>query len=429
MTRLLRLACLVVLTASGAWAAERFPPPQFENHQLPVTTTPAPRAASLDGLDIAVLAAALGGAAYLVLRRRSRRGIVGLGLFSLLYFGFWRKGCVCPVGSVQNVVTCFADPGYAVPVVVAVFFLLPLVFALFFGRVFCAAVCPLGMAQDLVVVRPVAVPRWLAEGLGLLPVLYLAVAVLLAATGSAYVVCQYDPFVGFFRRSAELPMLVFGGALLLLGLCVARPYCRFLCPYGVLLGWLSRFSRRHATITPDECIHCRLCEDSCPFGAIEKPVSEWTGLTRSAGRKALAAAVLSVPLLALGGGGVGFMLSGPLSRANATVRLAERVWLENAGQADGATVASAAFRGTGRPEQDLYREALEVRGRIGHGAAMAGAFVGLVIGGRLIQLSVRRRRPDYEPDRALCLSCGRCFLFCPREHVRLKKIEDLQCRP
>ncbi|MHC5086583.1 MAG: 4Fe-4S binding protein, partial [Planctomycetota bacterium] len=42
-----------------------------------------------------------------------------------------------------------------------VFFFSPLVFTLFFGRSFCAAVCPLGVIQDLVLLRPLKVPIWL----------------------------------------------------------------------------------------------------------------------------------------------------------------------------------------------------------------------------------------------------------------------------
>ena len=61
---------------------------------------------------------------------------MALSIFSLLYFGFWRKGCVCAIGSVQNVALALFDPGYAVPLGVAAFFVLPLAFALFAGRAF-----------------------------------------------------------------------------------------------------------------------------------------------------------------------------------------------------------------------------------------------------------------------------------------------------
>jgi len=108
---------------------------------------------------MAVLFAALSLSAWLVLKRRSRPGLFALTIFSVIYFGFWRKGCVCAVGSVQNMVAAVVDPAYEVPLVVLVFFLLPLIFALLFGRVFCAAVCPLGAVQELVAIRPVWSPR------------------------------------------------------------------------------------------------------------------------------------------------------------------------------------------------------------------------------------------------------------------------------
>ena len=37
---------------------------------------------------------------------------------------------------------------------------------------------------------------------------------------------------------------------------------------------------------------------------------------------------------------------------------------------------------------------------------------------KLISLSVRRRRTDYEPDRGDCFACARCFEYCPNELVR-----------
>jgi NAD-dependent dihydropyrimidine dehydrogenase PreA subunit len=106
---------------------------------------------------------------------------------------------------------------------------------------------------------------------------------------------------------------------------------------------------------------------------------------------------------------------------HARVRLAERIWQEDAGDVEGTTDASDAFRATGRRTEDLYDEVRGIVGRFGVGGRAFGAFVGLAIAGRLIGLSVRRRRVDYEADRAACLACGRCFLYCPVERERLKK--------
>ena len=95
---------------------------------------------------------ALSLASYFALVTRSRRHLLVLTIASLLWFGFWRKGCVCPIGATQNVALAMVDATYVVPLGGA-FFVLPLVFTLFFGRTFCAAVCPLGAVQELVAVR------------------------------------------------------------------------------------------------------------------------------------------------------------------------------------------------------------------------------------------------------------------------------------
>ena len=83
--------------------------------------------------------------------------------------------------------------------------------------------------------KPVKVPPWLEQALSVLPYIYLGAGVLFAATGSAFIICQYDPFVPIFRMSGRSLMVLCGAALLLLGVFVGRPYCRFLCPYGALL--------------------------------------------------------------------------------------------------------------------------------------------------------------------------------------------------
>jgi polyferredoxin len=221
------------------------------------------------GLDVGLLALALSLAAWIALRLRSRNWMTALSVASLAYFGFYRSGCICPIGATQNVTLGIVDSSYYLPVTVVAFFVLPLAFGLVFGRVFCAGVCWLGAMQDLVLIKPVRLPTWLERALGTLPFVYLGAAVLFAATNATFIICRYDPFVPFFRRSGPFIMFVAGGVVLILSTFVGRPYCRFLCPYGAMLSVLSRVSWKGVTITPDECIVCGLCRDECPFGAIE----------------------------------------------------------------------------------------------------------------------------------------------------------------
>jgi polyferredoxin len=232
-----------------------------------------PRAAWWQIVDVTLLAVAMGFATWIVLRRRSRNWLVALTVACLAYFGFYREGCVCPIGAIQNVTVALTDPEYAIPYTVIAIFLLPLILALLFGRVFCGGVCPLGGIQDLVHLKPLRVPYWLDKTLGAFKYIYLVLAIyyaVLPAVDRDFIICRFDPFVGLFRWTGPGHMLILGGVFLLVGIFFGRPYCRYLCPYGALLAELSRFSWRGVTITPGKELDCGLCAKACPFGAIEK---------------------------------------------------------------------------------------------------------------------------------------------------------------
>ncbi|MCX7826300.1 MAG: 4Fe-4S binding protein [Verrucomicrobiae bacterium] len=425
------LVCVALLGAPAAsFGIERFPPPEFESgYKMPPTTAPAPRAEWLGWLDVAVLAGALALASYLALKKRSRDGILALGVFSLLYFGFYRKGCVCAIGSIQDVTLALFNGNYAVPLTVVAFFLLPILFTLFFGRAFCGAVCPMGAFQDLMALRPVKVPSWLEHALSVVPFVYLGLAVLFAATGSAFIICQWDPFVALYRRSGSAGMLALGAAFLIVGVFVGRPYCRFLCPYGAVLNLVSRFSKWNVELSPDDCNRCHICDVACPYGAIAEPAAGAGAGPAPKHWMRLAALALVLPLLVAGGAWLGHRLSVPFSRMHFTVSLAERIAAEDAGKVRGETEESQAFRQTGKPTEELYSDALRVRGWFATGGWWFGAFVGLVLGAKLISLWRPQRRLIYEPDPARCVACGRCYVYCPKELVRLKRLQKANIIP
>ena len=427
MTRLLRIGWpwFFLLLLAGHGSAELIPTPEFSDHPIPTAAVPDARANLWQAVDVATLLVALSLATYFALVTRSRRNLLLLTIASLFWFGFWRGGCVCPIGATQNVALALFDTTYIVPVTVVVFFALPLVFTLFFGRTFCAAVCPLGAVQELVSLGSMTVPRWLDHALGLIRYLYLGAAVLFAATGTAFVICRYDPFVAFFRLSGSAGMLIFGASLLLLGLLVGRPYCRFLCPYGAILGLLSKVSKWHVRISPTECINCRLCAEVCPYGAIVPPTVDQPASLKAHGKRRLLTMLVLAPVLIGALAWLGTLLAVPLSRMHPEIRLAEQVRQEELGTTQTTTDASDAFRNTGRPARELYASAVARRAHYGWLGGWLGVWTGLVIGVKMIHLSIRRRRDDYRTERSGCVSCGRCFWYCPNEQLRLGLIEDV----
>jgi len=108
--------------------------------------------------------------------------------------------------------------------------------------------------------------------------------------------------------TSSAKMLALSAGFLGVGLFIGRPYCRWLCPYGAILSFLSRLSWRHLQIPPKQCVQCRLCEDACPYGAIRRPTVPLPAEQRSKGRRGLIAVLAAAPLLVAIGAGVGYLI-------------------------------------------------------------------------------------------------------------------------
>lgn len=407
---------LLFIWHSVLFAQQRFPRPEFESgYTYPTHQLPNQRGPLWEYMDVAVLIGALLVTSWLALKRRSRKGLIWISLFSLCYFGFYRQGCICSVGSVQNIALALFNDNYSMPLSALLFFIIPLIFALAFGRVFCAGVCPLGAIQELTGIRPVKLHKSVETFLASIPFIYLALAVLFAATGSQFLICRYDPFVGIFRLDAPYTMIIFGSLLLLVGIFVNRPYCRYLCPYGVLQNIFSRFAGKHLTITPAECINCRLCEEACPYDAII-PSDTVLNIERpETSRKRFILWFLLVPVLAIAGGVIFSGLAPALSTVNSNVKLAREIRLEKEKGIVALSKAAAAFKESGKTETELFNEESSIIERFKRYAPWAGIFLGLSLGIGFVSLSLRSLRTEYKPHQGRCFSCGKCFRYCPVE--------------
>jgi len=158
--------------------------------------------------------------------------------------------------------------------------LLPVVFALVCGRVFCGWLCPQNTLSELAdwvagwltlrrAFRPAPTPkvRLLLLGIILLlaAVLGLPLVSLLSAPGILSVQAAklvYEKTVG-----AELALV---GLIVVVELfLVRRAWCNFLCPVGTVLGFF-RVRRTMKVVFIEEdgrhCTHCHACAQACQLG-------------------------------------------------------------------------------------------------------------------------------------------------------------------
>ena len=138
-------------------------------------------------------------------------------------------------------------------------------------------------------------------------------------------------------------------------------------------------------------------------------------MTRREGAKRIGFLLLMTPVIVALGAWTGAASHEVLARLHPTVQLAGRIAAEERGVYSDMTVASEAFRSSDKTIPELYQEAQTAVEGFRNSSAWFGAFLGLVIAGKLIALTVVRGRTDYEADRGACVSCGRCFVYCPVE--------------
>lgn len=160
-------------------------------------------------------------------------------------------------------------------------FLAALVMVFLFRKGFCGYICPVGFLSGLLEKggRKLGLaripPRWL--DLPLTGLKYLGMAGFLFAvfsmSPSSLESFLRSPFnltsdarmLDFFLHPSATALMILG-ALVLLSLVVRNFWCRYLCPYGALLGLLAWFGPVRVKRDADACVHCGKCSAACPAG-------------------------------------------------------------------------------------------------------------------------------------------------------------------
>jgi len=199
--------------------------------------------------------------AYLWYSGRWKQKIGWLILIISAFLGFLVFAPVAPYQFQQLVLRDVQ--GLGGPLIVgAVGLAIVLLLTVIFGRFFCGYLCPVGSVQEIAYHAPV--PKFnLREKKAFMLIragffiVFLALAFLFSISLLAWFGIR-----DFFYLILSAGTAVFI-VMLLISLIFYRPFCRLVCPYGVLLSlgaWKGLF-RLHRT---DACIECKKCEKACP---------------------------------------------------------------------------------------------------------------------------------------------------------------------
>ncbi|KAF1076156.1 4Fe-4S binding protein [Methanogenium sp. MK-MG] len=141
--------------------------------------------------------------------------------------------------------------------------ILMLLISLVFGRIFCGHICPAGAIQELasLVALPKFGQNWKEISLGIRAVVF--VIILAAAFGWSVGIIDYFGLQEFFSLDVTSVLFYVFLGVLLLSTVVYRPFCRFICPYGLLLSLTAAVSAFKFRRT-EKCIECGCCERVCP---------------------------------------------------------------------------------------------------------------------------------------------------------------------
>jgi polyferredoxin len=155
-----------------------------------------------------------------------------------------------------------------------------LLMSLLWRKAFCGWLCPVGTISEglwklgrRVLRMNWGLPRW--ADLALRSLKYILLALFVYAVAGMSAASIRASLEGPYGMVADVKMLNFFRfmglttlgtltALVALSVLIQNFWCRYLCPYGALMGLAALFSPARVQRDPERCIDCAKCARACP---------------------------------------------------------------------------------------------------------------------------------------------------------------------
>ncbi len=186
---------------------------------------------------------------------------------------------ICPFGGVVTIYE-FATAGSYIQKIHSssfILMILGMITAILFGAIFCGYICPFGTFQEWIgkigkklfpKMYNHFIPQKIDKILRYLRYAVFAMVVYQTAVTAKLVFSSIDPYYAlfnFFTDEVALSAYIALGVIFLLSLFIERPWCKYFCPYGALLGMFNLICIFKIRRNKNACINCKRCDKNCPM--------------------------------------------------------------------------------------------------------------------------------------------------------------------
>lgn len=186
---------------------------------------------------------------------------------------------ICPFGGVVTVYQYLTTGSFIKKIHESSYILMIIMFiiAIGFGPLFCGWICPLGSIQEWLskIGKKVFgkkhnrfVPRKFDKYLRYLRYLVLVWVIYMTAISGNIIFQDIDPYYALFNfwtGEVAVSGFIVLGIVIALSIFIERPWCKYACPYGALLGITNLFRIFKIRVNKDRCIECKSCNNACPM--------------------------------------------------------------------------------------------------------------------------------------------------------------------
>ena len=201
---------------------------------------------------------------------RNRFGflIIGTIIFGFIY-GQLSPLNPNPMSLLNNLILNLKGVPLPVPIQLSgLMLLLMLVFVVISNKSICGWGCQLGLLQDALYRVPTPKFNVSKKVTAITRILFFTMFMALLFYSGMNILGLMDPF-GLFQLSLTTISGLTLLSVTLASIVFYRPWCRFLCPFGLTGLIVEQFSLFRPRIKRDECVNCMQCVEACPTGAMK----------------------------------------------------------------------------------------------------------------------------------------------------------------